>query len=42
MEATICYLLKRQKYINSKQKTLKQNHINCVQEIFQKILQLII
>ena len=42
MEIKFFYLLMTQKHINSNQKFLKQNHINCVYEIFQKILQLTI
>ena len=41
IEATVCYLLIPQKYINSKHKTLNQNIIHYVNVAFQKILQLI-
>ena len=41
MVATVFYLLMLQKYINSKQKILKQKYILCIYEIFQEIFQLI-
>ena len=41
MAATISFLLMLQKYINLKQKTLKQKSIPSVSEIFQKIFQLL-
>ena len=42
MEAAVFYFLMLQKYINPKQKTLKEKKIPCVQEIFQAIFQPII
>ena len=42
MEAIVSYSLMLQKYINSKQNTLKWKIMHCVEVITQKILQLII
>ena len=41
MEATASHLLLLQNYISSKQTTLKQKIMHCVQVMFQNILHLI-
>ena len=42
MEVTVSYFVMLQKYINSNKRTLKQKFMHCVQEMFEKVFQLII
>ena len=42
MEVTVSYFVMLQKYINSNKRTLKQKFMHWVQEMFEKVFQLII